>query len=297
MKKRLFLLFIILSISTFLESCTDVDDTEREAKLIIKFKFNPNQARLNNFGDLATIPIGNAAQTPVFNSISSNYIEFCPTENTLLGEGTIIYQGETTAAGGATAIDFSKAKIVGEGEAFLEIPISSLQAGTYNWTRVSLSYQNYEINVRHVDQTTGQGADYKGTLASFVGYNTYINEFSIGNNIFPINSNKLQGFWAFALNDFAYQTQGQAPEGATTVPNPLFATSPIPQGSCVVTGRFANPLVIRGNEKTNIVVTLSLSTNNSFEWKEVISNNKYDPYLGENIVDMGLRGLIPSYVR
>lgn len=297
MKKSLFLLFILLSATTFFVSCTDVDDQEREAKLIIKFKFDPNQVRLNNIGTVSTIPDGNAAQSPSFNSISSNYIEFATADNTALGQGAIIYQGETTNVGGATAIDFSKAKIVSEGEAFLEIPLSQLAAGTYNWTRVSLSYQNYEIVVRHVDEITGQGDDYTGTLASFVGYNTYIGDFSIGNNIFPINSNKLQGFWAFALNDFAYQAQGQAPEGATTVPNPLFTTSPIPQGSCVVTGKFPVPLVITGNEKTNVVVTLSLSTNKSFEWEEIIHNNKFDAYLGENVVDMGLRGLIPTYSR
>jgi hypothetical protein len=297
MKKLLFLFFIFLSAATFFVSCTDVDDQEREPKLIIKFKFDPNQVRLNNIGAISTIPDGNAAQSPTFNSISSNYIEFSTQDNTALGQGAIIYQGETTNVGGETAIDFSKAKIVSEGEAFLEIPLSQLPAGTYNWTRVSLSYQNYEIVVRHVDEVTGQGDDYTGTLASFVGYNTYIGDFSIGNNMFPINSNKLQGFWAFALNDYAYQAQGQAPDGATTVPNPLFATSPIPQGSCVVTGKFATPLVITGNDKTNVVVTLSLSTNKSFEWQEILHNNKFDAYLGENVVDMGLRGLKPTYTR
>ncbi len=297
MKKSLFLLLVFLSATTFFVSCTDVDDQEREPKLIIKFKFDPNQVRLNNIGTVSTIPDGNAAQSPTFNSISSNYIEFSTADNDALGQGAIVYQGETTNVGGATAIDFSKAKIVSEGEAFLEIPLSQLPAGTYNWTRVSLSYQNYEIVVRHVDEVTGQGDDYTGTLASFVGYNTYIGDFSIGNNMFPINSNKLQGFWAFALNDYAYQAQGQAPEGGTTVPNPLFATSPIPQGSCVVTGKFATPLVITGNDKTNVVVTLSLSTNKSFEWQEILHNNKFDAYLGENVADMGLRGLKPTYTR
>ncbi|WP_417199593.1 hypothetical protein [Bizionia sp.] len=33
-----------------------------EANLVIKFKFDPNQIRLNNLGQPATIPNGNAAQ-------------------------------------------------------------------------------------------------------------------------------------------------------------------------------------------------------------------------------------------
>jgi hypothetical protein len=42
---------------------------------------------------------------------------------------------------------------------------------------------------------------------------------------------------------------------------------------------------------------LSLSINKSFEWHEVLSDGKYEPSIGENVVDMGLRGLIPSYVK
>ena len=134
-------------------------------------------------------------------------------------------------------------------------------------------------------------------MASFVGYNTYINTHYIGSNSFPVNANRLQGYWAFALNDYPYATSGQAPAGATTVPNPIASTSPIPAGSCVVTGKFSENLVINGTETNDVVVTLSLSINKSFEWHEVLSDGKYEPSIGENVVDMGLRGLIPSYVK
>jgi len=59
---------------------------------------------------------------------------------------------------------------------------------------------------------------------------------------------------------------GQAP--ATTVPNPIAATSPIPLGSYVVTGQFANNLLLTGNETNDVVIEVSLSTNNSFELEE-----------------------------
>lgn len=88
--------------------------------------------------------------------------------------------------------------------------------------------------------------------------------------------------------------EGQAPEGATTVPNPLAATSPIPAGSCVVTGQFVNPLVIAGNETADVDLILSLSINKSFEWIEVNNDGMFEPLAGETVVDMGLRGLIPS---
>jgi hypothetical protein len=65
----------------------------------------------------------------------------------------------------------------------------------------------------------------------------------------------------------------------------------------VVTGKFENNLTLVGNETSDVVVTLSLSINNSFEWTEVNNDGKYEPSAGENVVDMGLRGMIPSYIR
>ncbi len=289
--KKLIVLFIVLVTSASLFSCEDYDDKAVPPKLIIKFKFDPTQARLDNFGQPSTLAAGHAAQSPIFNTISSHYIEFAPNENTQLGAGQVVYHGAETILGGANAIDFSQAKIVAEGETFLEIPLSQLAAGSYEWMRVSLSYQNYQINIRKPSSSL----EYPGTLASFVGFNTYIGTNSIGNVFFPVNGNEPQGYWEFALNDYPYSASGQVPAGATTVPNPLSATSPIPLNSCVVTGKFSTPLTITGIEKKNVVITLSLSTNNSFEWLDTNGNGKYDPSEGENVVDMGLRGLLPSY--
>lgn len=282
------LIFFATAISFF--SCSK-DDANDEPMLIVKFQFDPNQARLNNLGQPAAVALGNAAQSPLFNTISAHYLEMAPNANTQIGQGTIIYNAPETNLGGTSAIDFSQSKIVAQGETFLKIPLSQVTAGSYQWMRVSLSYQNYQINIRNA------GVDYAGTLASFVGFNSYISTFNIGNNIFPINGNRAQGYWAFGLNNQPYSSSGQAQPGATTVPNPIAATSPIPVGSCVVTGRFSNNLVIDGTETNDVVITLSLSINNSFEWQEVTADGKFEPSNGENVVDMGLRGLLPSYVK
>ena len=289
--KKLVVLFTLLVGAFAFFSCEDSDDVSEEPYLIVKFQFDPNQVRLNNLGQPATIPSGHAAQSPDFSKISAHYFELAPTAYTQLTEGAVLYHADETTAGGAVAIDFSKAVVVGEGEAFLRITLSEVAQGNYEYVRVSLAYQEYTIFVRNA------GTDYLGKLASFVGYNSYITTHSIGNNSFPVNANRLQGYWAFALNDFPYATSGQAPAGATTVPNPIAATSPIPSGSCVVTGKFAQNLIINGNETRDVVITLSLSSNNSFEWQEVTSDGKYEPSIGENVVDMGLRGLIPTYVK
>lgn len=283
---------ILLFIPLFLFSCSDdANDVivTDEPQLIIKFKFDPNQERLNNLGQPSSIPAGNATQTPDFRKISAHYFELAPNAYTQLGDGSVLYHAPETDAGGEIAIDFNQAIIVAENETFLSIPLSQIPTGNYEYARVSLSYQNYGI------QVLAGGNLYNGTIDSFVGYNNYITTHYIGNNSFPVNGNRLQGYWAFALDDYPYATSGQS--SGTTVPNPIAATSPIPAGSCVVTGAFPQNLIIDGTETQDVVITLSLSINNSFEWQEVNADGKYEPAAGETVVDMGLRGLLPSFVK
>lgn len=281
----------IVLICTLLLSCgEDFDDNLQldpiEPNLVIKLKFDSNQIRLNNLGQSATIPLGNAAQSPSINRMSANYIELAPTATTPLETGEIIFVGDESTAGGAQAINFQNAVFAGNDETFMTIPLSEIASGNYEWVRVSLAYQEGNIDV------LVNGQEITGTLASFVGYNSYITSFDLNGSTFDINENRLQGFWAFEASGFT--SQGQAPEGSTTVPNPLFDSSPIPSGSCVVTGEFENGLNITGNETQDITITLSFSINNSFEWTEVNADGKYEPNAGEQVVDMGLRGLIPS---
>lgn len=288
MKKFSVLFFIAL---TLIFSCgTDNDDNLQqtaETNLIIKLNFDANQPRLNNLGQPSTIPVGNAAQTPTIKKMSANYIEFAPLATTQLGQGEVVYVGEETSTGGAMAIDFQQAILAGDDEVFLSIPLSEVANGSYEWVRVSLAYQEGDIQI-----LTENIGEVTGTLASFVGYNNYITEFDLNGSVISVNDDVLQGFWAFETLGFT--TQGQAPAGATTVPNPLFNTSPVPQGSCIVTGQFSNAFTLTGNEIEDVIVTLSFSVNDSFEWTEVNADGKYEPNAGEQVVDMGLRGLIPS---
>lgn len=270
-------------------SCSEDNDDNAsgQPQLIIKLNFDTTQQRLDNLGQPATIPTGNAAQTPNMRRMSANYIELAPTATTLLGQGEIIYEGAETSAGGDLAIDFQQSIFAGDDEVFLSVPLSQVTAGSYEWVRVSLAYQEGDIQV-----LTDNVGEVTGRLASFVGYNNYITDFDLNGSTITVNDDVLQGFWAFEALGFT--SQGQAPEGATTVPNPLFATSPVPQGSCVVTGQFENAFTITGNETQDVTVSLSFSINNSFEWTEVNADGKYEPTAGEQVVDMGLRGLIPS---
>ena len=64
MKRIVGLFLILVSVFSFF-SCEDSDGVSEEPHLIVKFQFDPNQVRLNNLGQPATIPTGHAAQSPV----------------------------------------------------------------------------------------------------------------------------------------------------------------------------------------------------------------------------------------
>jgi len=260
-----------------------------DPQLIIKFSFDSTQARLDNLGLPSGIATGNSAQHPKFNELSVHYIELAQSEWTSLGNGAIIYESPMSTAGGDTAIDHNASIRVGEGGIFLSLPLSSIPTDTYIYLRASLSYQNYDIKLRI---NTPVLLDLTGTVASFIGQNTYIQSYNIKDSSIAVNANKLQGYWGF--ESIYSVVTGQAPSGATTVPNPIFATSPVPQGSCIVTGAFSpSVLTITGSETSDIVIVLSCSTNNSFEWKDDDMDGFYEPLDGDTVVDMGIRGLIP----
>ena len=293
--KNKFLTHVILFtaiIATSFQSCkkdAEVTTITPTYNLIFKYHFDSTQVRLNNFGQPEGIPAGHGAQSPRFNLMSSHYIELASDSLTLLGNGQILYRAPETSIGGGLAIDFDQAVKAGEGQSFFTMPLKSMTAGTYNWLRISLAYQNYDINFR------ASGFDLSGTLASFIGFNTYITNFKPKDSTVTVNGNRSQGYWAFEIDTLGFTsvTSGQAP--GTTVPNPLSATSPIPAGSCVVTGKFDQPLIITGNETKDIIINVSLSVNNSFEWIDAANDNVFEPP-ADVVVDMGIRGVLPVVI-
>jgi hypothetical protein len=279
----------------FLMSCKKNNDTPTTTNdIVFTFKFDSTQQRLNNVGQIANgIPAGRAGQSPVFNGMSVHYIELAKDEFTPLGSGVVLYKAPETTTGGASSIDFSKAVVAGDNQIFHKAGLINIPAGDYKYLRMSIAYQNLNIKYKFNSNIL------TGTVAGFIGFNTYVGNLVLNNVNIPVNANKLQGFWAFESNGFTIS--GQAPVGATTVPNPIFATSPIPIGSCVVTAHFINgsgftsPLKITGNENADVNVRVSLSTNKSVEWNEVTADGLLEPSLGENIVDMGIRGMKPIF--
>lgn len=278
-------------------------------RLIFKFKFDSTQVRLDAFGNpLTTLPSGHGAYSPVFNKMAAHYIELASSDFDSLGKGKVLYHATETTAGGTKAIQFSKSVVVKENVIFYSSPISQITPGMYKWLRLSLSYQNYDIPYKANALPGNQIGT--GTVASFLGYKTYVTKYKIKDQDYIPSAgvggpyvNHPQGYWGFETNIPGYgywKADGQSPSGSTTVVNPNFANSPIPAGSCVVTAQFTDMasanqlLMISGTETQDIIITVSLSTNKSFEWTEISNDGYYQPEIGETPVDMGIRGMIPK---
>jgi hypothetical protein len=272
-----------------------------------RIKFDPLQERLNSSGMPAGVTSGRAAQTPVINAIGVQQMELATNNSTALGKGVVLFSTPQTTQGGETAIDFSQLKFAKDGEELFSIPMSQLGIGRYEWVRVAVAYQNFDVlfNMLNVP-FSGSFNDERGTLASFLGNNTYLTKYRLGTKDETINGNRKQGYWgfesklpaAYSSNDRMYN--GFVPDGGLTMVNPIYQSSPLTTGACFVTGKFDTPLSITGKEAQDITVTLSFSTNRSFEWEETIQRNgKWDadrqapltaPII-ERVMDVGLRGL------
>ncbi|MCH2044088.1 MAG: hypothetical protein MK212_08085, partial [Saprospiraceae bacterium] len=182
MQKWSFYLCLYIITLTSFSACKKDDPSANNNtnKLRFKLKFDPNQERLNELGQPSTLASGRAAQNPTFHGLSAHFIELVPNQFTSIGEGSIVYKGAETNAGGTNAIDFDQAIVKKEGEVFFELPISEVQAGTYEYIRVSVTYQNYDIyfNIKNIPlgTTTIDLNNQRGRLASFVGFNTYITD-------------------------------------------------------------------------------------------------------------------------
>jgi len=303
-------MIIYLLIGIFLSSCTTDDETRpSNPMLTITFIMNTEAERLDNLGNPIAIPAGNAGQNPDFEILGLHFIGLYPDKFTPYDNGTTVFVSPVTEEGGTAAIDFENELFLTETDNTLSVPLSQINSGTYEYFRSSIGFQKYNItyNLKGAASSNpnwpngiSDDIDVEGTLASFLGYNTYIKNYTLKNEFVEVNSNKLQGYFGLESNgeiagfEFSELTEGNAPQ--TTVPNPIDATSPVPNGSCVVTGKFPVALQIPETPTEDINIQVIISINNSFEWEDNNGNHKYEPLLGEQVVDMGTRGVFPSII-
>ena len=300
------IVFLLAAISLIIISCKTTNPVPSGPRLIFMFKFDSTQVRLNNLGNPSSVLPGDAGQSPIFHAMSAHYIELSQDSLSPFGiVANILYKNDEVSTGGSIAIDFSKSIIKGEGEEFYSVPLKNLAHDTYKWLRISLAFQNYDIKIKYTHPSLGT-AIVDGDVASFLGFNTYITSYILKGETITVNGNRKQGYGAVkpfnvpTLGTMSAVSWDAPPVGRTTVVNPFAATLGIPLGSCLVVGKFTTPITITGNETKDIVVTVSLSTNKSFEWFDKNHDGLFEPVDGLNsnapmdsVVDMGVRGMIP----
>lgn len=88
-----FFTFVLFSLSACLkdEVPPDVPAGNTGPRLILKFRFDSTQVRLNSMGQVADVGPGRGAQSPRFNRMSAHYVEFTSSQNTALGQGSVVH--------------------------------------------------------------------------------------------------------------------------------------------------------------------------------------------------------------
>jgi hypothetical protein len=165
-----------------------------------------------------------------------------------------------------------------------------------------LAYQNYDI--KYYLDTVISGItikqEFPGTTASFIGYKTYIKNLTIKTQTLPVNANKVQGFWALkqpliilVLITLSLHQDKRPGCHNSSQPDLRYITN-TGRVLCCYGCIYSRKLKITGTETSDIVIEVSLSTNKSFEWTEVVNDGRWEPGKGEQVVDMGIRGMIPK---
>jgi nitrogen fixation protein FixH len=178
--------------------------------------------------------------------------------------------------------------------------LKEMAKGTYQWVRTSMAYQNADLIFNLINvPNLGELQDERGTISAFTGFNTFITKHKIRDKEESINANKKFGYWAFeTVLDRGFAQHNTVKNGqavGTSSVNPNFSIAPVPISSGILTGSFATPLTITGSELQDITVTLSLSTNQSFEWVDTHKNGQWDldvqNFIAEPVIDAGFRNL------
>ncbi len=280
---------------------------QNSARVYFKIKFDPLQERLNSSGIVAGIGSGNAAQTPLMNTAGIEALEILRNAQAQPKDITTLFSVSTTTSGGNPATDYSKLIMVKDGDTFLSVPISNISPGKYEWLRIAIPFQNFDIRFNMLNVPfIGDLPDERATLASFISSENYITKYKIWEKEDVVNGNKKRGYWSLetrlnpAYNSLNTIFRGYITDNTITFVNPIVKAATSTNASSFITGKLDTPLSITGSETEDITIVLTLSINNMFEWEENINRNgKWDINTqgtggqpqAEKIKDLGFRSL------
>lgn len=133
---------------------------------------------------------------------------------------------------------------------------------------------------------------------SFLAHACYVPQFYIGDSLEKINNIRAQGF---TISQLHYTTPSihhvyRSSSKLVTAPNPIYKTCPsIPRSGIITAGFLNKNVVISESSNTDIVIDVSFSTKQAFEWEDNNKNGSFDVIpVYETIANIGLRGMQPT---
>ncbi len=271
-------IFLLIPLILLILSCRRTDDSPPDGRypyqtaLHFIIKFDSIQDRLDNNGGLSVIPGGHSVQTPIYNQIAINEIEFLEDSLTAYGYGKTLLSEENL--------------FMNNGSLDLTMYMPGETQTTFHWLRIYFSYQNVSVKCKI------NGDIVTGTMLSFLKTHTGLYPSQIGDSIIRNDSSRYQGEWFLEVDTSGFGTllHGQTPQGSLTQPNILHYSWPVQTNSMYVLTCPINP-GLYFNKTPSKTITISVSTNKSFEWVEHSDPNYFEPLDGDTIIDFGIRGI------
>lgn len=275
---------------------------EANPQIQVIWQQDPFQERLDNEGRLSPVSSSNLSLSPKLNTIAVEHIELLPSDPTRLFSGATLYSANNKQTVNDTTVSLEKLVFTPQSTPLSTSPLKSLQGKTFQWVCVWLAYQSFDVrfNLNNVPNI-GTITDESGTFNAFLGANTFISRHKVITKEDIVNDYRPQGYWLFETNLRAafttYNTfyRGQLPPRSVTAVNPLSATLATPRNSSIFIARLDKPITITGEEKNDVTITLTFSTNQSFEWRDNNRNGRWDIDVqniqNEPVINFGLRGM------
>lgn len=275
---------------------------EEDPKIIVSWQQDPFQERLDNNGRPAPVASSNLSLSPKLNTIAVEHIELLTSEPTRLFSGATLYSANNKQTVNDTTVSIDKLVFTGQGTPLSTSSLRSLQGKTFQWICVWLAHQSFDVrfnlnNVPNIGTITDEG----GTFNAFLAANTFISRYKVITKEDVVNDYRPRGYWFFETNlraAFAsYNTfyRGQLAPLSVTAVNPLAASMVTPRRSSIFIARLEKPMTITGEEKNDVNITLTFSTNQAFEWRDNNRNGRWDidaqNIQNEPVINFGLRGM------
>jgi hypothetical protein len=272
----------------FLFSCNDKQDDETRpvarpyaTRVTIKLVFDSLQERLDNYGNISQVPIGHSAQSPSFKEISVGCIELLKDSITTYYSGIILTYPIIPID---TVYSCCYQSTIANEQVFYSGIDTSVTPDTFKYIRIHFIYEKVDMKYRW------NNSNYTGTLAAFLAGKTHVTSFALNDSSFGYlgDTMRYNGQWYLEVDTPNY---GRVLNGvaATVQPNILYNSVPSQIGSCVVTCAL-NPAVFI-EDLDSLGLTISISSNHSLEWIENSDPTYFEPFDGDTIYDVGIRGI------